>query len=381
MSSDDENDSLRNRRSRRVRKNTSKKTERERNDKKQAEMTSVVDESNLTFKSVTDTTVNETFRIEKDLNLTFEVKEESIRNRSGEWIVEKTRAGPDRVHLHKKSASPSTSLRKGLRFETSIMGSPTLKHTTYSELKASKSILTSSPIDSPNSTTRKKWVKLETKPTESPLLKRARKSNFTNSVVKKSTVKSIPNFSEIHKRAYDKMESLRDYSDRKKERAQDLLLGRNPKKQISKDLFSNLQSEIKRIFDSPKPLAIQTPKSSAKPLRLNNSSVVIKKKKSPLFKPLLLAKSMKENMVSKIPKTIKPIASVQPTVFHMENLTVQPPKKIEPKSVFSTGRALAVANKTKTTDRSANINHRRDQIKGVRTNRRFELLMKMRNNS
>lgn len=363
-----------------------------------------------------------------DPNATYDIinssRDDTIINRSGEWAVEKIDVPSlninERIHLHSEKKN----------------------------------------------TPRKRWVKFNTTTNpESPLLRKSFVNTPNKSTGKKSAVKSVPNFKAIHQKAYDKLENLKEYSERKKERAENLLSGKNPtKKTISKDLFSNIKAQINEIFkESPEPKELnfndtyqgssvfkpnesktpfkinktfaghtpkvidkktKTPKfikdkvdkalrisnsipktpnlkKIDKSLNINNSIQKIPKSikktvsfgnktKSPLFKPLQKATHIPVKIVEKkenIPKIVKPTSIVKPTVFttniHKSIFTkgaLNNELENKPKSIFTKGHVLAVANKTKGEDKLANRSNRRDQIKGVRTNRRFELLMQMRNN-
>lgn len=194
------------------------------------------------------------------------------------------------------------------------------------------------------------------------------KHDISKGVVKRT---AMPNFALIHQKAFEKMESLQEYSERKRQRAKLLLSAdkkqvnntskilqnkENVKKKSSRELFADNTSKEHNRFG----------------FKVKNTSM---KKQSPIVKKKMenttATSYFKSTNIPK-PKLIIPKS--------MKGQDIGMAVKKEKAPIFQRKDVLAIANKNKGENLMKNRENRRDQLKGVRTNRRFELLMKMRNN-
>lgn len=146
---------------------------------------------------------------------------------------------------------------------------------------------------------------------------------------KKFVAKKVPNFELIHQRALEKMEDIASMKLRKEQRAQLLMSGQKPK--IGLDVSTKANT--------------------------SNKNIVKKKSRIPLF-----LRQPESNLKPTTPKN-----KVNKFGFKVDKQAT----KVE--------QVKAVASKTHIV--RAGVEDRRKHIQGVRTNRRFELMMKMRNNS
>lgn len=146
---------------------------------------------------------------------------------------------------------------------------------------------------------------------------------------KKFVAKKVPNFELIHQRALEKMEDIASMKLRKEQRAQLLMSGQKPK--IGLDVSTKANT--------------------------SNKNIVKKKSRIPLF-----LRQPESNLKPTTPKN-----KVNKFGFKVDKQAT----KVE--------QVKAVALKTHIV--RAGVEDRRKHIQGVRTNRRFELMMKMRNNS
>ncbi|XP_028135442.2 uncharacterized protein LOC114330316 [Diabrotica virgifera virgifera] len=192
----------------------------------------------------------------------------------------------------------------------------------------------------------------------------------------------LPNFARIHQKAYDKLENLKEMSERKALRAQQLLSGKKPKPETSLTVSS---SNLK--IKSPT-LKIKSPKSR-KLLRYSP-------KKSPLQKPKKLEQMTSNMLISKTKTKVTPSKSSVRIVKPVEKKVVvsKIPKAVmaEKKGLSRLGFKAGPAGNTKGSrveqikaaaskaqPKRNSLENRREVVQKVRTNRRFELLMKMRN--
>ncbi|CAH1282691.1 unnamed protein product [Diabrotica balteata] len=205
-----------------------------------------------------------------------------------------------------------------------------------------------------------------------------------NKQTNKSTMKrtKLPNFALIHQKAYNKLENLKEMSERKALRAHQLLSGKKPQPETSLSVSS---SSLK--VKSPT-LKLKSPKSR-KFLRYSP-------KKSPLQKPNKLEQLTSNMLITKTKTKITPSKSNVRIVKPVEKKAVvsKIPKAVtaEKKGLSRLGfKAGAVGNTkvsrveqlkataNKTQPKRNSLENRREVVQKVRTNRRFELLMKMRN--
>ncbi|XP_072390334.1 uncharacterized protein Mink [Diabrotica undecimpunctata] len=226
--------------------------------------------------------------------------------------------------------------------------------------------------------------------TISPIKKESQKhcrfdeTTETNKQSSKSTLKrtKLPNFALIHQKAYDKLENLKEMSERKALRAHQLLSGKKPQPETSLSVSSSsfkvksptlkLKSPKSRKFlrYSPKKSPIQKPKK----LEQLTSNMLITKTKTkitPSKSNVRIVKPVdKKAVVSKIPKAVtaekKGLSRLGFKAGAVGNTKVSRVEQMK-----------AAANKTQPKRNS--LENRREVVQKVRTNRRFELLMKMRN--
>lgn len=161
----------------------------------------------------------------------------------------------------------------------------------------------------------------------------------------------LPNFAKIHQKALDKIEDIREMQKRKEERAKLLLSGHKPPANSS----MKKKSPVKSSPNKP-----TTSKTFKRQLDYNKPVMKSKIPRAGASKTVELTQPMKKINVHK--ETI----GTGPTKFGFKpNVNVTKQEQIK-----------AVANRTKISQNS--LETRRNTIKGVRSNRRFELLMSMR---
>ncbi|KAF2900795.1 hypothetical protein ILUMI_05395 [Ignelater luminosus] len=161
----------------------------------------------------------------------------------------------------------------------------------------------------------------------------------------------MPNFAKIHKRLFDKMMNINEYAKCKKDRAELLLSGKKPEngslkkhtnKQQKNDSFKKMNSKKKLQYSG----------------ELSGSSTLAVKK----------ATLKKSQIVSSTPKGVK----------NEQAGYTRYGFKIVPNETFSKKeQMMAIANKTRP-QKLKTTEENRTEIRGVRSNRRFDLLMQMR---
>ncbi|XP_018568933.1 uncharacterized protein LOC108909169 [Anoplophora glabripennis] len=193
----------------------------------------------------------------------------------------------------------------------------------------------------------------------------------------------IPNFALIHQRAYDKLENIKEMSERKATRAKLLLSGRKPpdenipkastkRKELKFSpvhLKSSPSNETKNVNRSRnnKPNISVTKINNLSPSKSNLKVANKENKLNPLGKKKELLKAK-----SQLPKPKAVIAEEKGFTrfgFKVGSVNIKKASKEE--------QVKAVAAKSKIMKNT--LEERRNVIQGVRSNRRFELLMKMRN--
>lgn len=165
--------------------------------------------------------------------------------------------------------------------------------------------------------------------------------------------KKMPDFSALHKKQFDKMEDIASMTKRKEERAKLLLSGSKPSPLKTRNNIEN--PFAKQLFEEKK----KTSKVHFTPETRDNSLLQYTLPKTPIPKHLPEVSKEKERRKTK------------------EGFTRYGFKKIIPREQEKRLLALSVANKKKP-DIISNKEKRKEMLKGVRTNRRFELLMQMR---
>lgn len=173
--------------------------------------------------------------------------------------------------------------------------------------------------------------------------------------------RNMPNFALLHKKEFDRMEDIASMSKRKEERAKILLSGSKPT--AIKTRNKNESPLMKKGLFHPSNTPAQTSKYSTPPKRVH-------------FTP--------ESDESDVPhmalrKTPRPqLASKKERRKTKEGYTRYGFKKIVPSEKENkAAQVAAVANKNKAAA-PMNKETKRELLKGVRSNRRFELLMAMR---
>lgn len=165
----------------------------------------------------------------------------------------------------------------------------------------------------------------------------------------------LPNFAKIHQKALDRSEDILEMTQRKEQRAKLLMSGHKPPASTSMRKKSPRKS-------SPK---AGPSKTSKKQLNFNKAaSKILMESKIPSRKPTLALATAKRELKIEV----------------RENGTTRFGFKQKPAvSTLSRENLIkTVVNKSKIQENS--LDNRRNVIKGVRSNRRFELLMSMRNN-
>lgn len=192
----------------------------------------------------------------------------------------------------------------------------------------------------------------------------------------------IPNFALIHQRAFDKLENIKEMSERKAARAKLLLSGYKP----PSENIAKASTKRKELKFSPTRPNISIKESNNKGVNKLNVSVTKISKMSPSKSNLKVAN--KENKLTSLEKKKEALkAKSQIPNLKLPNTIISEKKgftrfgfKIGAQSVKKTTKdeqVKAVANKTKVMKNT--VEERRNIIQGVRSNRRFELIMKMRN--
>ncbi|XP_030754668.1 uncharacterized protein LOC115881360 isoform X2 [Sitophilus oryzae] len=181
----------------------------------------------------------------------------------------------------------------------------------------------------------------------------------------------MPNFKKIHQRQYEKMENLQQLQERKALRAQTLMSGSKPPQSTSL-----IRNDVDK--ESRKMLKFGPEKDTSS---LNNSSKTLSKPQQKLLEKRASLEKKKKDLRSKLPvkAAVKnQVAQVQINQTKPKAVTRFGFKFPENKKVTKEEQIRAVTNKSKIgSDRREET---RKQLQGVRSNRRFELLMKMRQN-
>lgn len=372
--------------------------------------------------NVSDEESSDTFTksIRDEENGSSDTFDKPVRNQSGEWqvqdlaksineesYVDKTQFGTDTTFAGNNEAlsvdhnftaknftllnytnnvlTPNTARKKWQKFARNSHGANCVLeqiHLTTNTPRVVKNTTLrqySSPMPAKNELSRKSVARNKSLLASSSksINKEPKSVNKNTSISKQDTFKGVvkrtamPNFALIHQKAFEKMESLQEYSERKRQRAKLLLSSgktqmcstskiqenkENVKKKSSRELFADNTSKEHNRFG----------------FKVKNTSM---KKQSPIVKKKMenttATSNFKSTNIPK-PKLIIPKSMIGQAI----GMAV----KKEKAPIFQRKDVLAIANKNKAENLMKNRENRRDQLKGVRTNRRFELLMKMRNN-
>lgn len=193
------------------------------------------------------------------------------------------------------------------------------------------------------------------------LLKETLKKNCNLSLQSASEKKAnsfrtnMPNFAKIHQKAFEKMEDIQSLSKRKEERAKVLLSGKKP----------TIESPQTKKIDDKSTASPKTKKKLNFPLLQENPFQF--RGATPKVNRNAPEKKNNEGIQQKmaLPKTPKGY-----TRFGFKTAVDVKANRV--------AQIQAVANKNRGA-KETNKTERREIIKGVRSNRRFDLLMKMRN--
>ncbi|KRT79002.1 hypothetical protein AMK59_8564, partial [Oryctes borbonicus] len=209
-----------------------------------------------------------------------------------------------------------------------------------------------------------------------------------NSGIPKITYRKMPNFAAIHKKTFQKMENISDYQHRKSERAKLLLSGSKPQK-TSPAPLSPKNKEIKRgllpSFNKTRDTPTKQALNHAQPLKKETVRIV---KKSPS------TTTINQIPTNKIPVKARPIKVNNFVTTSQVDLNISASESTSSKGKVALTRfgfKVPLTNKKEeivktimTKARALPNNHTKNEqravIKGVRSNRRFDLLMKMRLN-
>ncbi|XP_018324082.1 putative uncharacterized protein DDB_G0282133 [Agrilus planipennis] len=188
--------------------------------------------------------------------------------------------------------------------------------------------------------------------------------NKNKEPITKITRTKLPNFAEIHKKLFNKMEDIKEHSQRKAERTKLLLSGHKPVNNKENGYSSQKKenensSQVKENAKSRKHLNFY---QNSKPTNDNGN-----RKFEQIQNKSIGNRST--NSIINVKNQIKIQENKQKTKFGFKIIdgSKQPTKEEQKK---------AVVGKTKITKN--NRDERRNHIQGVRSNRRFDLLMKMR---
>ncbi|KAK9874904.1 hypothetical protein WA026_005719 [Henosepilachna vigintioctopunctata] len=192
----------------------------------------------------------------------------------------------------------------------------------------------------------------------------------------------MPNFAKIHQKAREKMENIVQLTERKAERAKLLLSGQKPND--SRDVLNsdNNARDVKRshkqlTFDSSKPSTsrgfLRVYQGNAKKEQLKVASTEI-----PVFNEIKSELSKDIGLKVAVPEKHKNAEKTrQPKATSLKKIT-QFGFKIRSDSCSENKLDQIKALAAKTKLQQDNRAEQRSILKGVRSNKRFELLMKMR---
>ncbi|GJQ82685.1 hypothetical protein Trydic_g19697 [Trypoxylus dichotomus] len=214
----------------------------------------------------------------------------------------------------------------------------------------------------------------------------------------------MPNFAMIHKKTFEKMENISEYQQRKTERAMLLLSGSKLKKPtpgVLSPMNKTIKKELVTLFNKDQDTSakkdlshIKFPhqkvanlssnliETKQKTTKLDN--IIDDKRKTPVMNRINDTKM--DKLVVKVPPTKVDIPTAS-TISNMPKIKSSSKQNIAPTrfgvKVPITNKkeaAKAVVNKTRQLPDNHSREEKRTAIKGVRSNRRFDLLMKMRLN-
>lgn len=196
--------------------------------------------------------------------------------------------------------------------------------------------------------------------------------------IKKSENKSkkktkMPNFAQIHQRAFEKLENIKEMTERKAARAKTLLSGQKPQIGMSNKLHSKTRKVLH--YSPVVNMNLMTAKTNVvQPLKIIQATKAISK-------PMPQKIDFKAKSSIPVPKYIKMIREnklpLKNKSFDKKCLEFRADMVSVKKTAFQEDHLKAFANKKRLMTES--IENRRKVVQHVRTNRRFELLMKMRN--
>lgn len=193
----------------------------------------------------------------------------------------------------------------------------------------------------------------------------------------------MPNFAKIHERFNDRLEDITQMAARKAERARLLLSGQKPS---ANSTFAPNESQKKKVEETKHPRQlkfnhIQQGANSAN----ENPSTAVSNKKGTTPKKLGVPVVAKNDIASVkfnagFPKNVTAKSAVVKSNSLLAKSGI--PKRLQntkcaPSVLKRVEEIKSVATKSK--PQHDNKEERRTILKGVRGNRRFELLMKMRN--
>nr|CAH7721261.1 unnamed protein product [Callosobruchus chinensis] len=190
--------------------------------------------------------------------------------------------------------------------------------------------------------------------------------NLLKAKILKKQVAKVPNFAEIHQRNFQKMENIKDLAERKAKRAALLLSGQKPPAPVVTS--SKGSNTRKHLNYSPKMQSV--PSVSMNVLNADNKLTAVKLSSKPIVKKVEGSKVDR--------KIVRP--AKRRSLENEKNGFTRFGFKVGQegvKKVSKDEQVKAVATKTKVG--TATTDKRRILTQNVRTNRRFELLMQMRN--
>lgn len=206
-------------------------------------------------------------------------------------------------------------------------------------------------------------------PTASSTPFRPETKGKSNLKAKPSSRVKLPDFKKIHERQFEKMEDLKEYQERKTARAQLLISGSKSNCSKVQDLFEK-ESKRKLIFSTDIQKTLSKPEQERAIKRASLEKQIIEKKQKYLGSkvPKLMLSKPQQLLINKRNSLEKKNSTVnKPEIRSAAGKSKLLRKKEEIKSIATKSKA------------GSSLSQRnRSQVVNVRTNRRFELLMKMR---
>lgn len=302
-----------------------------------------------------------TFELENSINSVEVLKRDSILENAsssvrGGGVFKKKKRSTENRNLRKKvniildDTTPPSGFDFSQASKTLIEDKATQKNDTSVIVVSSDSSADNSPSSPIKERSKKKM----------DLLKHTLSKKFNANFVEMG--RKMPDFAALHKKQFDQMEDIASLTKRKEERAKLLLSGSKPSPLKSRSNNDALRTKLfpqDATKTAEKKRLPSTPKVRFTPETRNSPAVQFTLPKTPKPTPAEV-KSYKERRKTK------------------EGFTRYGFKKIDAKEQEKKLQVAVVAKKNNACGVADCKEKRKDLLKGVRTNRRFELLMAMR---